>query len=132
MQNDLRQNPRFVSNGGVSARALIKGEERAGRLQNFSSTGFAILLAGEVGDMDGAALNVYFVPPGSAGEELELSAIVSNRAQDGENTRLGCRITDMHGQAEAYFSFLTKMMFSQGLIRSMATKPVKCRTPAAG
>ncbi len=128
MDNDLRQNPRFIMSGGVAARVRLDGEEQTGFLQNFSSTGFAVLV--DTAPKEAAAgmlVEVRFQAPGPGGRELRLSAEISNRRQEEGQCRLGCRIIDMHDHSEAYFAFLTKMMFSQGLIRSMATKPVKYR-----
>lgn len=125
MQNDLRQNPRFLSSDGVPARMLVDGREWQGVLHNFSSTGFAIVLTEDIGEVGQTRLEVVFAAPTG---ELKFSAVVSNKTAEAGKTRLGCRITDMHGLGEAYFSFLTQMMFSQGMLKSMATKPVKCRT----
>lgn len=129
MQNELRQNPRFVSKGGVNADMVIAGREVTGKLQNFSSSGFAIVLHGGFDTATQQSLEVAF---DSGAGEMRISAVVCNQSSDGEHTRIGCRIVDMHGHADAYFAFLTQMMFSQGMIASMATKPVKCRPPAGG
>jgi len=131
MSNELRKNPRFVSAEGIAASLIVEDREWAGILQNFSSSGFAVLISEKPDVAENTLVEIRFSPPETA-ELLNFTATISNRKEEGDHVRLGCLITDMRGQSEAYLSFLTRMMFSQGMLRSMATKPVKCRPATPG
>lgn len=128
MANDQRKTPRFVATDGVPARILLDDRSLNGTMHDFSSTGFAVSLEEETGGGAEAPIEVVFSTQN--GQELKLSAVITNtRIQGIADIWLGCRITDMHHHAEAYFSFLTTIMSTQGFLRSMATKPVKARKP---
>lgn len=131
MENDLRSNPRFVSSKGIPATVFAEGRLLSGTILDFSSTGFAVVVADDVGESNVTQIEVVFAAEGSR-KELKLSALITNkRAEDATSTRLGCRISDMHNLANEYFAFLTIILGKQGLLRSMATKPKKSMNPVA-
>lgn len=128
MDNDLRKNPRFISTDGVPARVFLEDQVLEGNICNFSSTGFALIVTEELGELSPAPLEIVFTAA-PKNTELKIAAVVTNRSprENGE-TRLGCQITDLRTHANDYFFFLTQIMSRQGFLKSMATKPLKCRT----
>lgn len=125
MANDLRKNPRFLASDGIPATIKVAGKSLGGTLHNFSSTGFAVVVNDTLEDLHQSPIDVMFVAE-SLKKEMKISATVTNQMTNtSATTRLGCQITDMKDHAETYFAFLTTLLSKQGLLMSMAKKPVK-------
>ncbi len=123
MSEDLRKNPRFISTSGITARILIGQRALSGTLCDFSATGFSAILDEAFEGGGGTPIEVAFADE-TGKKQLKLSGLVNNRTpQEGAKTRLGCQITDFHDQSDAYFAFLTSVMYRQGFWKSMAKKP---------
>lgn len=129
MTDDLRKNPRFLATDGVAARIFVGERELAGSIHDFSATGFSVVLEEPIEESGQVPIEVVF----SGGKaDLKLSALIINKkTRDELNTRLGCQITDMYDQSNAYFTFLTSIMFKQGFLKSMAKKPIKYIDPGS-
>ena len=106
MTNDLRKNPRFVATQSIAARVQINGLDLPGNLHNFSSTGFAVVLAEEIAVAAPMPIDVFFSPDNGQ-TTLKISALAINTNDQG-GTRLGCQITDLHDQAEACLLYTSR------------------------
>lgn len=125
MSNDLRKNPRFLASDGIPATITVVKRTLSGTLHNFSSTGFALVVNDTLEDLHQTPIVVSFIAT-SPNKELSISALVTNQMTNASaTTRLGCQITDMKDHTETYFGFLTTLLGKQGLLMSMAKKPVK-------
>lgn len=125
MKPELRKNPRFLAYDGIPTVLTVGQKNWPGRIHDFSATGFAVALPDDADIKVDAALTITFSP----GEDLAaiaLSATVANRGlmPDGKR-RIGCLLGELGDQANAYFGFLAALVGKQGMIRSMAVKPVK-------